>query len=60
MAVEYRKDRKKWGYRVYLAGRCFKKYAWDTKREAREAEREFLARVYRVSEGESSYLLAGK
>ncbi len=45
MAVEYRKDRKKWGYRVYLAGRCFKKYAWDTKREAREAEREFLVEI---------------
>ena len=45
MAVEYRKDRKKWGYRVYLAGRCFKKYAWDAKREAREAEREFLVEL---------------
>jgi hypothetical protein len=40
MAVEYRKDRGKWGYRFYLHGRCFKKYAWETKGEARKAERE--------------------
>jgi integrase len=42
MAVEYRKDRKKWGYRVYRAGHSYKKYAWLTKTEAREAERAFL------------------
>ena len=40
MSVEYREDRKKWGYRFYLRGQCFKKYAWETKTEAREAERE--------------------
>jgi len=40
MSVEYRDDRKKWGYRFYLFGQCFKKYAWDTKTEAKEAERE--------------------
>jgi len=42
MAIEYRKDRKKWGYRVYRAGHSYKRYAWHTKTEAREAEREFL------------------
>jgi integrase len=40
MAVEYRKERGKWGYRFYLHGECFKRYAWDTKTEARQAERE--------------------
>jgi integrase len=40
MSVESRDDRKKWGYRFYLRGQCFKKYAWDTKTEAKEAERE--------------------
>ena len=38
MSVEYRKDRKKWGYRFYLRGQCFKRYAWETKTEAKEAE----------------------
>jgi hypothetical protein len=38
MSVEYREDRKKWGYRFYQAGKCFKKYAWDTKTEAKQAE----------------------
>lgn len=45
MAIEYRKDRKKWGYRVYRAGHTYKKYAWATKTEAREAEREFLVEL---------------
>jgi integrase len=40
MSVEYRADRKKWGYRFYLAGQCSKKYVWETKTEAKEAERE--------------------
>jgi len=40
MAVEYRKDRKKWGYRFYLPGQCYKKYAWETKTEAKRAEQE--------------------
>jgi integrase len=40
MSVEYREDRGKWGYRFYLHGKCFKRYAWDTKTEARKAERE--------------------
>ena len=38
MSVEYREDRKKWGYRFYLAGQCYKKYAWETKTEAKKAE----------------------
>ena len=37
MAVEYRKDRKRWGYRVCLAGKRYKKYAWATKSEAKDA-----------------------
>ena len=40
MSVEYREDRKKWGYRFYLRGQCFKKYAWDTKTEAKQAEQQ--------------------
>jgi len=45
MAVEYRKQRKKWGFRVYRAGHRYAKYAWDTKTEARQAEREFLVEL---------------
>jgi hypothetical protein len=40
VSVEYREDRGKWGYRFYLHGECFKRYAWDTKTEAKTAERE--------------------
>ena len=40
MSVEYRKNRKRWGYQFYLHGKCFSRYAWDTKTEAKEAERE--------------------
>jgi integrase len=39
MSVEYRKNRKKWGYRFYLRGICFTRFRWDTKTEARAAER---------------------
>ena len=39
MSVEYREDRKKWGYRFYLHGKPFNRYVWNTKTEAREAER---------------------
>ena len=42
MAVEYRRDRKRWGYRVCQAGISYKKYAWRTKAEAKQAEAEFL------------------
>jgi integrase len=38
MPTEYRKERKKWGYRFSLHGRLWKKYVWDTEREARDAE----------------------
>jgi integrase len=40
MSTEYRKDRKKWGYRFSLHGKLWKKYAWDTELEARNAEAE--------------------
>ncbi len=40
MSVEYRKNRKKWGYRFYLRGQCFSRYVWDTKTEAKRAEQE--------------------
>jgi integrase len=43
MAVEYRKDRKKWGYRFYLRGQCFTRHVWDTKTQAKQAEREARA-----------------
>ena len=38
MPTEYRKDRKKWGYRFFLHGKSWKRYAWDTELEARNAE----------------------
>src|SRR5215468_1749908 len=40
MSVEYRADRKKWGYRFYLADKCYKKYAWETKTAAKQAEQQ--------------------
>jgi integrase len=38
MPIEFRKDRKKWGYRFSLQGRIWKRYAWDTQEEAKNAE----------------------
>jgi integrase len=38
MPTEYRKDRGKWGYRFFLHGKSWKRYAWDTELEARNAE----------------------
>jgi hypothetical protein len=38
--VEQKSGRKKWGYRFYQAGRCFKRYVWDTRAEAKQAERD--------------------
>lgn len=38
MPTEYREDRSKWGYRFFLHGRRWKKYAWDTELEAKNAE----------------------
>jgi site-specific recombinase XerC len=40
MSVEYRKNRKRWGYRFFLRGQCFSRYVWDSKTEAKQAERE--------------------
>jgi len=40
MPTEYRKDRKKWGYRFFLHGKSWKQYAWDTQEEAKNAEAE--------------------
>src|SRR5258706_3728996 len=45
MAIENRRDRKRWGSRVYRAGSTYKKYAWHTKAEARQAEAEFLTEL---------------
>lgn len=47
MPTEYRKDRKRWGFRVCLHGRSYKRYAWQTKAEARQAEADFLAELSR-------------
>jgi integrase len=38
MSTEYREDRKKWGYRFFLHGKSWKRYAWDTQEEAKNAE----------------------
>ena len=49
MPVEYRKDRKRWGYRVCQAGINYKRFAWHTKAEARQAEAEFLTELKKSS-----------
>ena len=38
MTTEFRKNRKKWGYRFSLHGKSWKRYAWDTQEEAKNAE----------------------
>jgi hypothetical protein len=38
MTTEFRKNRKKWGYRFFLHGKSWKRYAWDTQEEAKNAE----------------------
>jgi len=40
MSTEYRKDRKKWGYRFFLHGKTWKRYDWNTQEEAKNAEAE--------------------
>lgn len=45
MSVEYRKDRKRWGYRLSHRGKRYRRYAWRTKAEAREAERAFIVEL---------------
>ena len=39
MAVEFRKNRRKWGYRFHCLGNRFERFTWLTKGEARDAER---------------------
>jgi integrase len=38
VTTEFRKNRKKWGYRFSLHGKSWKRYAWDTREEAKDAE----------------------
>jgi integrase len=45
MPTMYRIDRKRWGYRVCRAGITYKKFAWHTKAEAKQAEAEFLTEL---------------
>ena len=45
MPTEYRRNRKRWGYRVCRAGINYKKFAWHTKAEAKQAEAEFLSEL---------------
>jgi integrase len=43
MSTEYRKDRKRWGYRFCLHGKSWKRYDWNTQEEAKNAEAEHRA-----------------
>src|SRR5439155_18640786 len=45
MAVEFRKNRGKWGYRFCYHGNRYERYIWLTKGEAREAERAHLVEL---------------
>jgi integrase len=45
MPTEYRKNRKKWGYRFFLHGKSWKRYAWDTQEDAKNAEAEQRAHL---------------
>src|SRR4030095_14216881 len=45
MSPEYRKNRKKWGDRFLLHGKSWKKYAWNTQEEAKNAEAEHRAEL---------------
>ena len=45
MSVKYRKDRKRWGFRVCRAGVSYRRFDWDTKAEAKQAEAEFLTEL---------------
>jgi len=40
MPTEYRENRRKWGYRFFLHGRTWKRYAWGTQEAAKNAETE--------------------
>jgi hypothetical protein len=35
--IEFRADRGRWGYRIRLQGRSYKRYLWATKEEAKDA-----------------------
>ena len=35
--VEFRADRNRWGYRFSHRGKCYKKFAWETREEAKAA-----------------------
>jgi integrase len=37
MSVEYRPDRKRWGFRIFLHGKRQKHFRWQTKKEAQDA-----------------------
>jgi len=39
--VEFRKDRRKWGFRVYFQGHRLKRYVWDSREAAKAALNEF-------------------
>jgi len=45
MSTEFRKDRKKWGYRFFLYGKSWKRYDWSTQEEAKNAEAEHRAEL---------------
>jgi len=45
MGVGYRKDRKRWGYRVSRPGKVYTAYAWRTKAEATRAYHRFMAEL---------------
>src|SRR4051812_42285364 len=45
MTTEYRKNRQKWGYRFSLHGKSWKRYAWDSQAEAKNAEAERSAEL---------------
>jgi len=42
MAVSKRKERGKWGFQKFWAGKRFARYQWDTRAEAEKAYRRFL------------------
>lgn len=49
MAVDYRKDRKKWGFRKTYRGEVIvRRYFWDTKEAVQEAYEEFLRTEFRT------------
>ena len=45
MAIERKRKKGTWGYRFFQAWRCYKRYGWETRGEAKEAEIQFLANL---------------